>query len=141
MVAMRKFWLFFLLTAVSVAGSGPAFAEQEDMSSTNGVAAVHKWKGDACVEPTPVMRREHMNFLMDQRNETMRRGIRTGPYSLKKCIECHAVKDDQGLMIPVNAPGQFCQECHQYAAVRIDCFQCHVATVVTGAPGEQGLGE
>ena len=30
--------------------------------------------------------------------------------------------------IPVNAPGQFCESCHTYAAVKMDCFECH-ATV------------
>ncbi|MBT8419339.1 MAG: Hdr-like menaquinol oxidoreductase cytochrome c subunit [Gammaproteobacteria bacterium] len=123
---MRKFWLFFVLAVVSTAVSGFVFAGQENALLSGG--AVSKWKGDACVEATPVMRREHMDFLLKQRDETMRQGIRNGPYSLKGCIECHAQEDEQGQEIPVNASGQFCQECHQYVAVSIDCFQCHVAT-------------
>lgn len=123
---MRKFWLVLVLTVASVAVGGSVFAEQGSALPTGGVA-VSKWKGDACVEPTPIMRREHMDFLLQQRDETMHQGIRTGRYSLKKCIECHVQKDKQGQMIPVDAEEQFCQGCHQYAAVSIDCFHCHIA--------------
>jgi len=124
--AMRTFWLVLVLTATSVAGGGFAFADQENALSAGGVA-VSEGKGDSCVGPTPVMRREHMGFLLEQRSKTMHQGIRTERYSLKKCIECHVQKDKQGQMVPVDAPGQFCRECHQYAAVNIDCFQCHIA--------------
>ena len=33
-------------------------------------------KGDKCVEPTDVMRRNHMEFILHQRDDTMRRGVR-----------------------------------------------------------------
>jgi len=85
-------------------------------------------KGDKCVEPTDVMRRNHMEFILHQRNETMHRGIRTKRYSLKECIECHVQTDSQGAYIPVNDPKQFCNSCHTYASVSIDCFQCHATT-------------
>lgn len=86
--------------------------------------------GDKCVEPTDVMRREHMNFIMHQRDETMHKGIRgiTAKHSLKDCIDCHAGYDDKGQAIPVNAEGQFCESCHNYTAVSIDCFGCHRTT-------------
>ncbi len=85
-------------------------------------------RGEQCVEPTDVIRRNHMKFLLHQRDETMHRGIRTTKHSLKNCISCHASKDDNGKYIPINAEGEFCQSCHAYAAVTLDCFQCH-ATV------------
>ena len=36
------------------------------------------------------MRRNHMDDLKHQRNDTMRKGIRTTKYSLQKCVDCHA---------------------------------------------------
>jgi hypothetical protein len=84
--------------------------------------------GEKCVEPTDVMRREHMNFILHQRDETMHKGIRGAKHSLKDCIDCHAGYDDQGKAVPVNAEGQFCESCHTYTAVSIDCFGCHRTT-------------
>ena len=89
--------------------------------------------GEKCVEPNDVMRREHMNFITHQRDETVYKGIRgvTARHSLKDCIDCHAGYDDRGMAIPINAKGQFCESCHTYTAVSIDCFGCHRTT-----PGE-----
>lgn len=81
------------------------------------------FKGTQCVAPVDVMRREHMNFLKHQRDETVKDGIRGAKYSLRQCIDCHAVPDPQaGGKRTVRT---FCNECHQYAAVRVDCFECH----------------
>lgn len=85
-------------------------------------------KGDKCVEPTDVMRARHMDFILHQRDETMHRGIRTSKHSLKECIECHVQTDDRGKFVPINDPKQFCSSCHEYASVRMDCFQCHATT-------------
>ena len=84
-------------------------------------------KGEACVEPLPVIRRDHMKFLMHQRDDTVHGGIRGARHSLVGCIDCHAAKDDAGQWVRIDAPGQFCASCHAYAAVKIDCFQCHAA--------------
>ena len=84
-------------------------------------------KGEACVEPLPVIRRDHMKFLMHQRDDTVHGGIRGARHSLVGCIDCHAAKDDAGQWVRIDAPGQFCASCHEYAAVKIDCFQCHAA--------------
>ena len=78
-----------------------------------------------CVEPTDVMRRNHMEFILHQRDETVHEGIRTSKHSFKQCISCHAVKDDQGEYLKVDDSRHFCVTCHEYAAVNIDCFQCH----------------
>ncbi len=86
---------------------------------------INREKADRCVEPTDVMRRDHMKFLLHQRDETVHKGIRTKKYSLKECVDCHANKDESGQYLSVNAPGEFCQACHAYASVSIDCFQCH----------------
>ena len=84
-------------------------------------------KGDRCVEPSDVMRREHMSFLMHQRDDTVHLGIRGAKHSLVGCIGCHAQTSADGARIPVNAEGQFCESCHGFAGVEIDCFGCHAA--------------
>jgi hypothetical protein len=77
--------------------------------------------GEKCVEPTDVMRRSHMDFILHQRDETMHRGIRTSKHSLKNCVNCHA-DPVSGSVLGKNG---FCSSCHHYAAVHIDCFGCH----------------
>ena len=80
------------------------------------------------------MRRRHMDLLKHQRDDTLRAGVRNGNYSLKACIACHASQKTQS----VNAEaGNFCQSCHAYAAVKIDCFECHTGT----APGGLAQGQ
>lgn len=84
--------------------------------------------GEACVEPSDVMRREHMQFLMHQRDDTVHSGIRGAKHSLVGCIGCHVQTNAEGAAIPVNAKGQFCESCHSFAGASMDCFECH-ATV------------
>lgn len=86
---------------------------------------ITRGKGAQCVADTEYMRRFHMKELLHQRDETMHEGIRTRRFSLKECVACHATADAGGQPVPINAPGEFCASCHDYAAVRIDCFQCH----------------
>jgi len=88
--------------------------------------------GDACVEPNDVMRREHMEFLMHQRDDTVHSGIRGAKHSLVGCIGCHVQKDAQGAAIPVNAKGQFCESCHSFAGASMDCFECHATVPAQG---------
>jgi len=76
---------------------------------------------DRCVEDTDFMRRNHMKLLLHQRDETMHQGIRTKKYSLKNCINCHASKKTNSVL----GEQGFCQSCHRYAAVTMDCFSCH----------------
>lgn len=79
-------------------------------------------KGEQCVEPTEYMRRNHMKLLTHQRDETVHEGIRTKKYSLKECINCHASQKTGSVTA---AKDNFCVSCHTYAAVKIDCFDCH----------------
>jgi hypothetical protein len=78
--------------------------------------------GTQCVEPPDVMRRNHMDFLKHQRDDTVRGGVRGAKHSLKGCIDCHASAATRSV---AQAPGDFCVSCHSYAAVKIDCFECH----------------
>ena len=73
------------------------------------------------------MRRNHMLELMHKRDDTMYNGIRTKKFSLKECLACHAVKGDDGQYVKASDPKHFCRVCHDYTAVRIDCFECHVS--------------
>ncbi len=85
-----------------------------------------------CVADTDTMRREHMNLLKHQRDKTMRQGLRTTQYSLNGCIECHASSKNNSV---VGAKDNFCQSCHAYVGVELDCFECHAAK-----PGATGSG-
>ena len=84
--------------------------------------------GTTCIEDAATMRRGHPDMLKHQRDETLRLGIRGAKASLKDCVSCHATQSADGHAVPVNAPGQFCQSCHAYAAVKPDCFECHATT-------------
>lgn len=84
-----------------------------------------KAKGDRCVEPVTEMKKNHMNYLLHKRDQTVHDGVRTKKYSLIECINCHASKNEAGQFKAINSDGQFCNSCHKYAAVKIDCFDCH----------------
>jgi hypothetical protein len=75
----------------------------------------------SCVEPTAVMRRDHMKLLLEQRDRTLRLGIRDTRHSLKHCVECHANASTGSVL----GKDGFCESCHRYASVSIDCFECH----------------
>jgi hypothetical protein len=81
-------------------------------------------KDGQCVAAPEVMRREHMNMLKHQRDRTVHEGIRSPRHSLKGCIDCHASKTNGAV---VGTRDNFCQSCHAYAAVKLDCFECHSA--------------
>ena len=81
-------------------------------------------KGGQCVEEPQLMRKMHMNFLKHQRDETMRKGIRGQKYSLAECVACHASNKTNSVLGSNEA---FCQGCHTYAAVKLDCFECHTS--------------
>jgi hypothetical protein len=74
-----------------------------------------------CVAPAEEMRKNHMVMLKHQRDRSLRQGIRGEPASLVGCVDCHASKKTG----TVHGEGEFCQSCHAYAAVTLDCFQCH----------------
>ena len=88
---------------------------------------IPKGQGETCVEDTDFMRRNHMTLLMHQRDDTMRKGIRSEQHSLKECLDCHAVRGSDSIPVTVEDPKHFCRSCHDYAAVKIDCFQCHAS--------------
>jgi hypothetical protein len=82
-------------------------------------------EGVKCVQPEDEIRKNHMNYILHQRDETVHEGIRTETYSLAKCIDCHVQPDENGNIVGHDSEEHFCNACHQYSAVQIDCFECH----------------
>lgn len=101
-----------LLTSASSDAAGPV---------------IPKGKGDKCVADTDFMRRSHPDLLNHQRDDTVRRGMRKGKFSLRECVACHAVPGPKKIPVKFSDPKHFCRACHDYAAVRIDCFECHAS--------------
>jgi hypothetical protein len=102
-----------------------AWAGSEIQPKTDGApkpVITKATKGEQCVEPNDYMRRNHMKLLDHQRDETVIEGIRTKKYSLKECINCHASEKTGSVAA---GKDDFCVSCHSYAAVKIDCFDCH----------------
>lgn len=115
-------WLTALLALPSAAFSGEElpFSKLSIADAQRDFSATQE-----CVQPEAEMRRNHMKYILHQRDETMHQGVRTRQYSLEECINCHAAKDESGNYIPVEDTRHFCASCHTYASVSIDCFQCH----------------
>jgi len=120
--------LFALLAATAWAGS---------VAVTEGSKAAGLL---ACVADTDVMRRNHMDLLKHGRNDVVHKGIRDQQYRIAECVDCHASRDASGKAIPVNAEGQFCAGCHDYAAVQVDCFGCHRKVPEGAAEAAQASG-
>jgi len=78
-----------------------------------------------CIHDEHEMRRNHMNYILHERDETMHEGVRNEPGSLAACIDCHVEPNDKGEIAGIDSKDHFCNGCHQYASVQIDCFQCH----------------
>lgn len=114
-------WVALLMLLAHVAWGGMAMAGG---AATSRVAkpVIEPARGGQCVEEPSVMRRNHMEYLKHQRDDTVHGGVRGAKYSLKTCIECHASQTTQSVAAK---PTNFCVSCHAYAAVKIDCFECH----------------
>jgi hypothetical protein len=74
--------LAFLFAASAAYAAEPAKATRVPLPTIQ----VNKDRGEQCVEPTAEMRRNHMEKILHQRDETMHRGIRTTQHSLKNRI-------------------------------------------------------
>jgi len=78
----------------------------------------------SCIESTDYMRANHMQLLVAWRDQVVRDGQRTYVASDGKeyemsltgtCIQqCHTKKSE------------FCDRCHDYASVSLNCWSCHV---------------
>jgi len=66
-----------------------------------------------CVESTEYMRANHMNLLLNERDNAVREGVRTVSHSLSNCKTCHEKREE------------FCDRCHEYMGIQPECFDCH----------------
>jgi len=104
----------------------PTFSVADDDSSEKPSFAPkipHPTNGSTeCVRPEDEMKKNHMKYILHQRNETMHKGIRTDTFALHECINCHIEKNSSARF---GDSKHFCSSCHNFAGVTIDCFQCH----------------
>lgn len=114
--------LRFLALLLLVTGLSALAADEPAKGGRVPKPVIEAARGGQCVEPAADMRRNHMEYLKHQRDDTMHGGIRGARYSLKACIECHASQQTNSVTA---APTNFCISCHSYAAVKVDCFECH----------------
>ena len=116
-----------MLAALAFSGVLPGAAHAEGTRVPLPSFSVDR--STTCVAPPDVMRRTHMEMLKHRRDKTVHQGLRGGDESLNRCISCHASKTSGAA---IGAPDAFCQSCHDYAGVKLDCFECH-----QGRPGAQ----
>ena len=82
-------------------------------------------KGAHCVRPVAWMLKNHMKLLMRLRYQAVHEGIRHRRETLPGCMNCHVSKLADGRYPSVHSRKFFCNACHEYVGVRIDCFSCH----------------
>lgn len=126
--------LMVSLALVLMIASGAAIAA-EPSGRTPKPAIEPARTGTQCVAPPEVMRRDHPAMLKHQRDVTVHRGVRQARDSLQGCVGCHASAATGSV---AQAKTDFCSSCHGYAAVTIDCFECHASrpaqrTALSGA--------
>ena len=120
----------FALTAFS----SVTLADQESYQAYLELLKVAKTKSEKCVDDTAFMRTNHMEKILHQRDDTLRKGVRGEAYSLKECISCHVPENANFHYGDEDKNGNekhFCSSCHSYTAVTIDCFQCHADRVTS----------
>ena len=115
---MRRLRIAVLALAAMLAASSAAAA-------TNAPPELDRARAGPCVQDPKVMRKTHMDLLQHDRDDTVHRGIRDRKTSLAGCVDCHASRSDGKV---IGSERHFCQGCHSYAAVKLDCFECHAST-------------
>ncbi len=118
---MKRLFATFLLL-IGLIGS---MAQAGEDATSSLYPVIPKAAGAPHPEGNDFMRINHKNLLKHDRDLTMRLGDREVKYSLKECIACHAVNGPDAQPVSVKSEKHFCRVCHDYAAVKVDCFQCH----------------
>jgi len=115
--------LFAIVLAVATALISAGLVHADDRRAGRVALPTIKIEetGKTCVAPVEEMRRSHMTMLFQRRDRTLRQGVRESRFSLKGCVECHAGRESGSVL----GKDGFCSSCHSYAAVKIDCFECH----------------
>lgn len=116
---------------VLITGITTVNANESEHNELGPEITIPESSGEKCILPEAEMRRRHPDLLKHDRIQTLREGVRakadgkTLDGSLKQCVNCHAVKDESNKYVRIDNDQHFCASCHKYAAVSIDCFQCH----------------
>jgi len=118
-------WLAAIVAALCAAAfAGAALAAEPAGRVARPSISVDR--STQCIDSPDVMRRTHMDMLKHERDRTVRKGIRGEKVSLNGCIDCHAGPGAGAAAgSAVGSPQAFCETCHRYAAVKLDCFECH----------------
>jgi hypothetical protein len=107
---------------------GTVNAKPEPKTDTPAILEYEKLNGKKeCVESKEFMRAEHMVLINNWRDSVVRDYNRVytsrtnhKPFNMSLqngCIKCHTNKK------------KFCDECHNYMAVKPFCWDCHIAPV------------
>ena len=80
-----------LAALVRRGGGGRLRARRRARPAARRCRSIPKGKGDHCVRDTAFMRRYHMMMLKHQRDDTVHEGVRGGDFSIRACVDCHAV--------------------------------------------------
>lgn len=115
------------LVLVFVFALGIAFpAMAQDRASL--LPDIPKATGAPHPEGNEYWRKNHMSLMRHDRDLTMYQGDRDVGASLKGCFDCHAATDAAGAIVTYESEQHFCRTCHDYVAVKVDCFMCHRST-------------
>ncbi len=111
--------LFVFLALITM----PIWWDAARGTTSKGPEPVLPAKEKSCVAPTEYMKTSHMQLLIDWREQVVRSDNRTykafngKTYKMSltgTCLGCHTDK------------AQFCDRCHNYAAVNVVCWDCHI---------------
>ncbi len=116
----RIAWVIVLL----LAGISPVSAQER----SSFLPDIPKATGKPHAEGNEYWRRNHMDLMRHDRDSTLRQGDRDIGASLKGCFDCHAATDSAGAIVTYESEKHFCRACHDYVAVKVDCFMCHRST-------------
>jgi hypothetical protein len=93
--------------------------------------AIMKWEKrygkKECVESKAFMRTEHMQLLNDWRDSVVRDDNRS--YTSNANHKRFDMSIQNGCMVCHSNKKKFCDECHNYMAVKPYCWDCHIAPV------------
>lgn len=134
-IILGLFIFVIIATFPFLVNQGKASAGPDINLNTPAIAA-----GGECIESAEYMKANHMQMLLDWRDEAVREGKQVYVNSQGKefeislqntCMECHSDNDAfTANAIPtatdVTTPNNFCFSCHDYASVEPDCWSCHL---------------
>ena len=112
---IRRFISVLVMAALLVT---PSYAEEL-------LPDIPKATGEPHPEGNEYWRINHPTLLRHDRDLTVIDGIRDVNASLAQCVACHAVKGPDSAPVTYESPEYFCRVCHDFAAVQINCFECH----------------